>query len=508
MSRHTFGPFVLDSGRLLRDGDVVAVGQRGLAVLDALLESDGAVVAKADLLERAWPGTIVEEGNLSVQIAALRKALGQDTDGRDWIVTVPRVGYRLARGVAPSRPAAAGLPEKPALAVLPFANLGGDAEQDWFADGVVEDITTALSRFRGFAVLARNSSFAYKGRSVDIRQAAAELGVRYVLEGSIRRTGDRLRIAAQLVEADGGAHLWADSFDGTTDDVFDFQDRITQAVATTVVPQIQRAEIERSRRLRPGSIASYDLYLQALAKILAETERQNAEAFALLSKGLRADPENAQLNALAAWALEHRITMGWPALAGDDRTLCYEYARRGLEHGAGDPAITAHCAMALIQVARKYDWGMAVLESAVEANPNNMMVMTSAGVANLHCGEIGVARDLFLRATRLSPRDLLAHISLCGLAHVEMILGDYEAAMGWAARALAANPNFDPIYWMLSAASAHLGRMNEARRYLGELRRIAPGVTIGRIREGQPSRDPGRLAAIFEGLRLAGLPES
>ncbi len=161
MSRQTFGPFVLDSGRLLRDGDVVSVGQRGLAVLDALLESEGAVVAKGDLLERAWPGTIVEEGNLTVQIAALRKALGQDADGRDWIVTVPRVGYRLAGATARAPGPVANLPEKPALAVLPFMNLGGDAEQDWFADGVVEDIITALSRFRSFAVVARNSSFAY-----------------------------------------------------------------------------------------------------------------------------------------------------------------------------------------------------------------------------------------------------------------------------------------------------------------------------------------------------------
>lgn len=201
--RHSFGPFVLDAGRglLQRDGKSVAIGQRGRALLEALLDAEGGTVTKADLMDRAWPGTIVEEGNLTVQIAALRKSLGTAPDGQEWIATVPRQGYRLIRPASAAREADAVLSAKPALAVLPFANLSGDPDQDWFADGVVEDIITALSRFRSFAAIARNSSFVYKGRAVDIRQVAKELGVRYVLEGSVRRAGDRLRITAQLVEA-------------------------------------------------------------------------------------------------------------------------------------------------------------------------------------------------------------------------------------------------------------------------------------------------------------------
>lgn len=507
MAQHVFGPFVLDQGRLLRDGTALAIGQRGAALLEALLEAEGAVVAKADLMERAWPGAIVEEGNLTVQIAALRKALGPDHLGREWIATVPRVGYRLVRPEIADREKDLGLPERPALAVLPFANVGGDPEQDWFADGVASDITTALSRFRGFAVVSRQSAFALKGRSIDVRQAAGELGVRYVLAGSVRRSGEQLRITAELVDADDGAQLWAQRFDGVAGEIFDFQDRITEAVATLVAPHIQRAEIERSRRLRPGSIAAYDVYLRALAKIVTEKEGENAAAYELLVDGLRAEPLNPHLNAMAAWALEHRITMGWPALTADDRPACEDYARRGLEHAAGDPAVTVHCAMALVQVARRYDWGMAVLEAAVEANPNSMMVVTAAGVANAHCGELLHARALFERAIRHAPNDLLAHISLCGLAHVEIVLGRYEAALGWAARSLAANPNFDATYWMLIAANAHLGRLDEARRYLAELTGRVPGLTIERIRAGQPAKDPARLAAILDGLRIAGLPE-
>jgi TolB-like protein/DNA-binding winged helix-turn-helix (wHTH) protein len=507
LSRHSFGPFVLDPvcGLLQRNGKSVALGRRGFALLEALFDAEGGVVSKSELMESGWPGAIVEEGNLTVQIAALRKALGRTPEGQEWIVTVPRVGYRLLR---PGAVMAEADGPFPVLAVLPFANLGGDAEQEYFADGVVDDVITALSRFRSFSVIARNSTFGYKGRGIDVRQVARELGVRYVLVGSVRRAGNQLRITAQLIDSGSGAHLWAESFDGVLDEVFSFQDRITENVATVVEPRIRIAEIERSRRERPGSIASYDACLNALSKILAESASENAMAYALLTQAMTLEPDNAQLLGLAAWALEHRITMGWPAIGANDREKCFEFARRGLERAAGDPAIMAQCAMALVQVAREYDWGMAVLTRAVDSNPNNMSVVTSAGVASLHCGSLAGALSLFQRASRLSPRDPFAHICLSGAAHAQVILGNYEEALASAARALALNPNFDPIYWMLIAANVHLGRMEEARHFLGELMRMAPDVTIASIRGGQPAKDPTRLAAVLDGLRMAGLPES
>jgi TolB-like protein len=507
--RHTFGPFVLDvdCGLLQRNGKSVAIGQRGLALLQALLDAEGGIVSKAALMERGWPDTIVEEGNLTVQIAALRKSLGPTSDGREWIATVPRVGYRLVRPLDGSGKTNVAHSVTPALAVLPFANLSGVAGQDYFCEGVVDDIITALSRFKSFAVIARNSSFVFKDLAVDVRRVAKELGVRYVLEGSVRRSGNMLRITARLVEGVGGAHLWAQTFDGELDNVFEFQDDITERVATIVGPLIQRAEIDRSRGERPGSIAAYDIYLRALSKILTESASDNAEAFALLAEGLTLEPDNALLNAHAAWALEHRITMGWPPLGAEDRERCFMLARKGLENSAGDPAVSAHCAMALLQVAREYDWGMAILKEAVEANPNNLMVVTAAGVANLHCGNVETALALFHRASRLSPRDPLAHISLCGTAHAQMILGNYSEVLVWAARALAINPNFDATLWMLIAANAHLGRLDQARHFLDELRKSSPGITIARIKAGQPAKDPRRISAILEGLRIAGLEE-
>ncbi|MEQ1768627.1 MAG: winged helix-turn-helix domain-containing protein [Devosia sp.] len=226
----SFGPFVVDPQRqtVLRDGLAVPLGQRAVALLAALAAAAGAV-DKSTLMDAAWPNTIVEENNLTVQIAALRRALGQRADGNEWIVTVPRVGYRLIKDATPSSEKAEnGSSKLPSIIVLPFPNLSGDTSQDYFADGVVEDLIMALSRFSSFVVLARNSSFAYKGRDVDVRDLQRDLGVRYAVEGSMRRAGNRMRVTAQLVDTQSGAQLWSDTFDGVVADVFDVQERIAK----------------------------------------------------------------------------------------------------------------------------------------------------------------------------------------------------------------------------------------------------------------------------------------
>lgn len=503
----SLGPFVLDrAGGLTRDGEVVALGTRALALLAALAEAPGEVVPKAALMERGWPGLIVEEGNLTVQVAALRKALGTRPDGGDWIATVPRVGYRLVAG-GPARAPEAEAARIPALAVLPFENLGGDPAQDWFADGVVAEIIGALTRFRSFAVVSRTSSFVYKGRAVDVRHAARELGVRYVLEGSVRRAGARLRISAQLVDGQTGAHIWAEHFDGAAEDVFDFQDRITERVATMVAPAISGAEFERSRRERPGSLAAYDIYLRALAHISAESQDDNMAAHRLLTEALVLEPDNGLILAHAAWVLEHRNAMGWASAGPDDRERCIAYARRGLKSANGDPRVMTLCGMALVQTGKEYDWGLEVLRTAAAANPNDAQAIAAAGIATMHCGELAEAAELLERARRLSGNGMAARLPLTGMAHLENIRGNHEAARAWATRSLAINAHFDPTYWNLIAANAHLGRLDEARRLVGEYRRIAPGVTIAGIRAGQPAKLPGRIEPVLEGLRLAGMDE-
>ncbi len=504
----TFGPLTFDpASSLLRSAEgQISLGQRAAALLQALIKADHQPVTKSALLEAAWPGMVVEEGNLTVQIAALRKALGPRADGQDWIVTVPRVGYRLVRPEPESTPTP-DLPTIPVLAVLPFANLSGDTEQDYFADGVVEDIITALSRFKSFAVIARNSSFTYKGQSVDVRQVGHDLGVRYVLEGSIRRAGDRLRISAQLVECEGGQHIWAEHFDGTVEEVFDFQDRITEGVAFVVEPQIRKAELERSRRDRPGSIAAYDLYLRALPKAYLVSDEGYSDAHLLLSEALVLEPDNSIILAKMAAYLGYRSVLGYSPIGPDDHALGAELVHRALLHSADDAGVLAYCADALMHLVKDYDWAMSAIQSAVAANPKNLEVVYRAGLVNLHCGSVADALEYFHRTIRLSPYDPHAHGPLTGIAHCHMALGDFAEALNWAKKSLTTNPNFVCTYWMLIAANAQLGRMEEARKFLDQFLKIAPQVSIASIWAGQPQKDPNRCAAILEGLRLAGLPE-
>jgi TolB-like protein/Tfp pilus assembly protein PilF len=507
-----FGPFVLspEVGTLLRDGVPVPVSHRGMLLLGALAKQPGKILTKSELMEAAWPGQAVEEGNLTVQIAALRKLLGEAPNGAEWIATVPRVGYRFVDEIdrqAGAVPSTTALPAKPSLAVLPFDSFGRDSEQEYFADGVVEDIITALSRFKSFAVIARNSSFTYKGRAVDVRQVARELGVRYVLEGSIRRAADRLRVTAQLIDGVSGAHLWADRFDGGVEAVFDVQDRITESVATIVEPQIREAEIASSRRERPGSLAAYDLYLQALPLHRAGTQKENAAAYALLSKAIAIEPGNAVFLAWTLDTLLHRTIMGWPMLTADDRALVREYVHRALFDAHDDAAVLGRCANALIQVTREYELGLATLQRALKSNPNSVEVMTFAGIGYLHCGDPADALTSFRGALRLSPADPYAFIMHTGIAHVHMIRGEYAEARAAAEQSMTVSTGFDPTYWMLIAANAQLGRMDEAQPYLEKYRALVPGITLARIRAAQPP-DPTRMGAILEGLRLAGLPES
>ena len=392
----------------------------------------------------------------------------------------------------------------PALAVLPFQNLGGDPEQEYFADGVVEDVLTGLSRFKSFAVIARNSSFVYKGRAVDVRQVARELNCRYVVEGSVRRVGNRLRIAAQLIDGSTGNHLWAHNFDGTVEDIFDVQDRITESVVAVIEPKIQWAEIERSRRERPESLAAYDLYLRALQGFNTMRPEDNAVAISLLDQVIALEPGYASALASAANGIEHRLTMGWPPVTADDRQKCLRLARAALAVAGDDAMVLARCGIVLLQVAHEHDQALRILKRALELNPNNVGVLNLVGVGHLFAGSLDDAMSVFHRVLRLSPGD--SKEAMTGIAHVHFCLGHHEEALDWASRSLAENPNFNPTHWILIASNAYLGRMDEARRALVALRALAPGISLASIRHGQGAMNPQRVEMLIDGLRLAGMP--
>lgn len=488
----------------------VGVNQGDVVHDDAHIYGDGINVA-ARLQQIGEPGGVYVSGKVFEEVRDRMKTGFRDLGERELknIARPVRV-FEVVTGTGRStRSPEFGpvTPRRPTVAVLPFDNMGGDSEQEYFADGVVEDIITALSRFRDFAVIARNSSFVYKGRAVDVRQVGRELGVRYVLEGSVRRARDRLRITAQLVDATTGAHLWADKFDGKLDDVFEFQDQITLKVASVAEPTIRWAEIERSRRERPDSVEAYDLYLRALPMHLSQTRDANAEAIKLLLKAIELEPNNPTFLVYAGNAMLHRSTMGWPAIGTDDTATGIELVERALANARDDAVALSLSSMMLIHNLRDYDRGLVLTQRAVETNPNNLTVMIFAGITHLHIGSVDDAIAFSEHAIRLSPSLDGAHWPLTAISHAQMIKGNYEEALVWAKRSVSANPSFVCTYWMLVAANAHLGRMDEAKRHLTTLKRLSPGVTIAQVWAAQPQKDPSRVAAILDGLRLAGVAE-
>lgn len=504
-ARLRFGPFALDpgAGDLLRDGVPVALGQRALGVLAVLVEAGGAAVSKDVLMERAWPGVTVEEGNLTVQISALRKALGRAPGGGEWIVTLPKQGYRLVMEAAAGRPEG-----PPRVAVLPLRALGSETEDAFLADGVAEDLTMALGRFRAIAVVARGAAFAQRGREEDAVGIAQEIAADYLLAGSMRRAGDRVRIVVRLIGGADGAVIWGATFDGGTAEVFGLQDRITEAVAMQIAPEIEAAEIARSRRERPASMAAHDLYLRALPHLYAETMEANDRAIALLDQAIALDPENPDYLSRASWAREHRITVGWPPHGADDRARCLADAEAGLARARGDARTMTHCALSLLLVGGMADRAVEVLQRAVALNPHDPLAHLGAAVAQLHVGSLQAAVGLGARVVALSPGDPMLHIAWSAIAHARLAMGDAAGAASDAQRSLAINASFDPAHWVLIAACVGLGRRAEAAEAMTRLRALSPMATIAGIRAAQPSYDSARIAPILEGLRQAGLPEA
>lgn len=502
-ARIHFGPFAFDASRmeLARDGAIIPIGSRAAALLYVLLEARGNVVPKDILLKGAWPGTIVEESNLAVQMGALRKALGTQQSGQEWIVTVPRLGYRLPMPVAV--PVVADEPEirRPALAVLPFQNLSADSDHGYVADGIVEDITTALSRFSSFAVVSRTSAQAYKSRTVDVRELGKELGVRYVLEGAVRSAGHQLRINAQLVETENGTQLWAQRFDGEREALFDAQDRLTESVVAAIQPNITRSEVQRARLRRTKNPTAYDLYLRALPHLYF---RDGKRASDLLEKALELDPDFALAAALAGSQYLASYFLQLPGTSLADRERGVELLNRVLPMCGSDSTLLANCGLMLSNIG-EYDRALELARRAVTENPNDSVALGYAGVVCLFGGDLEEALAYELRALALNPNEYSAHGLITCVSHIKMCEADFEGAIDWARRSLAVSPVYTPTFWMLVAGNAHLGRLKEAQRHLAELMQIDPLLTIAKLRLGQHARDSRRVEVVLEGLLMAGM---
>ncbi len=396
-------------------------------------------------------------------------------------------------------------PGPPALAVLPFANMSGDPEQEYFADGMVEDIITALSRFKELFVIARNSSFAYKGRAVDIQQMARDLGVRYVLEGSVRKAGNRVRITAQLIDAATRAHQWADRFDGGLEDVFDLQDRITESVVGALQPTLRRAEIERARRKPPASLDAYDYLLRALPAVIANTTAEADAAIKLLDEALRLDPEYAYAHALIATAYGQI----YRSAAGSDRekmrVQAITHARRAVELGGDDSAVLAPAGFMLLVTAQDVAGARAALDKAVALNSNSAAAFTHRALVLAIAGEPEPAIEDAKRAMRLSPLDPTIYLPQMAMVVASIELRQYDEAVLWARKAIEVNPRYPMSYAWLMVAECARGNAAEAERQIKRLAEILPGFeprTLARLFDMFP--DPLRSNSVVV-LRDAGL---
>ena len=371
-----------------------------------------------------------------------------------------------------------GLPDKPSIAVLPFANLSGDAEQDYFADGIVEDIITGLCRIGWLFVIARNSSFTYKGRAVDVTQVGRELGVRYVLEGSVRKAANRVRITAQLIDASTGTHLSADRFDGTLSDIFDLQDQVTTAVVGAISPKLEKAEITRAKHKPTGSLDAYDHYLRGMAAVYRWTKESHSEALRLFNKATDIDPDFASAYGLAARCYNWRATNGWITDNVSEVAEATRLARRAVDLGKDDAIALSMAGHAIARMAGELETGAGLIDQALALNPNLAAAWLSGGWVNVWLGEPDEAIRRFAQAMRLSPIDPHMFNMHAGMASAHLIADRYDEARVWAGRAIRDQPQFGPALRVAVASFALTGRMPEARKALRSLREADPALCI------------------------------
>jgi len=526
--QYGFEDYVLDPERreLRRGPEAIAVGPQVFDLLLYLVQNREHVVSKDELLDVVWGGRIVSESTLTSHINAARKAIGDSGQEQRLIRTIARKGFRFVGEVTEGQPsvgfssARAGaanadepsahaleLPDKPSIAVLSFLNLSGDPEQEYFADGMVDDIISALSRIRWLFVVARNSSFTYKGRAVDVKQVGRELGVRYVLEGSVRKAANRVRITGQLIDATTGGHLWADRFEGTLGDIFDLQDQLTENVVGAIAPQLERAEIERAKQKPTKSLDAHDYHLRGMANLHRGTRESIDEALAQFYHALQLDPDFASAHAMAAWCHFWRKVNGWMIDRPQEIAEGARLARRAVELGRDDAVALTRSGHALAHLAGDLDGGIALIDRALVLDPNLASAWFLGGFLRVWHGEPDSAIEYFARAMRLSPLDPEMYRMQAGMAVAHLFAGRFDAASSWAEKAFRDLPSFLMVVGIIAASHALAGRTDEARRAMNHLRQLDSTLRISNLEDWLPIRRSEDLAAFTDGLRRAGLPE-
>jgi TolB-like protein/class 3 adenylate cyclase len=516
--------------------DTALVFRMGLHLGDLIVDGDDlygdGVNVAARLEAEASAGGIVISGDVHNAVAGKLKATFDDLgvlslknigrpvqafnvrwEAADWKILAPSAAVPSPAATFQSTDAPLTLPEKPSLAVLPFQNMSGNPEQEYFADGMVEDIITALSRFKSLFVIARNSSFAYKGKSPDIRQVGRELGVRYVLEGSVRKAGDRVRLTGQLIDATTGVHIWADRFESTLEDVFELQDRMTGSVVAAIEPKLRMAEIERALRKPTENLQAYDLMLRALPKLRQLARESLEEAIRLLRRAIAIDPEYAVAMVQLAAAQWHLLGQGWLDRSDPELTDMVQLARTALELDGDDSEVLAAVAFLIAFPGNDFSGGMALIEKAIGLNPNSANALRQAGSLHAYAGDTRAALDRQMQADRLNPLEGgLSH--RLGYALAYFVAGEYESVIEWTGTILRDRPNFMPALRYRAASFGLLNRLDEGRQVVRQILELVPSFTIAWVRKhieldmNNAFKKPGVADALYEGLRRSGAPEA
>jgi TolB-like protein/class 3 adenylate cyclase/tetratricopeptide (TPR) repeat protein len=488
---------------MVKGGDLFGDGVNIAARLQALASAGGTCISSVayDQVRKILPLEFTDLGAQQVKnIEEAVRAYAVTSKGAATADTASFAG-------APGSNSALLLPDRPSIAVLPFQNMSGDPEQEYFADGIVEDIITALSRFKSLFVIARNSSFTFKGKAVDIKKVGQELGVRYVLEGSIRKARERVRITGQLIDAASGAHLWADKFDGSLEDVFDLQDRITMSVVAAIAPKLDQAEIERSNRKPTQKLDAYDYYLRGLAVVEGATKDENEKALRLFYQAIEIDANFALAHAMLARCFTLRKANGWMADVAKESAETAKVARRAVELGRDDAAVLSRAGYALARVVFEPEEGADLIERALALNPHLSSAWQFGGLLKAFRGEPETAIEHLAHAMRLSPLDPSLYSMQTATALAHFVAGRYDESVLWAERASREDPNFLPAIRIIATSAGNSGQLERAQKAAKRMLEIDPAFRVSRLTDHVPLRRPEDLARYAEGLRRAGLPE-
>ena len=533
-----FDEFEIDLGQqeLRRSGEVVRIEPQVLELLVYLVRNSNRIVSKEELIEAVWQGRVISEAALSSCVSAARRAIGDSGKDQRRIRTASKRGFRFvgslddatppqtlladsalsaqegpaaAVAAAPPQqaPAALALPDKPSIAVLPFQNMSGDPEQEYFADGLTEDIITGLSRQRWFFVIARNSSFTFKGEAVDVRRVASQLGVRYVLEGSVRKVADRVRVTGQLIDAAHGVHLWADKYDREMENIFQLQDEITNRVIGSVLPQILAAEAARIRRKPPQSLDAWDLVMQALPHMWRVSADDQRRAQEFLRQAIGLDDEYAHAHALMGWTYVSLFNL-------DARAPISEFTDKALEAGARAVALDneeswGHLVLGLGHARRRRpELAVSHLSKSIDLNPNFALGYAGLGYALACGGEPERGLQSLEQAQRLSPRDPFLAIYAPTVRYMALFaLGSYEEAIAVCRSTSALHPHHVGSWRLMTVSLGLLGRIDEAREALAHTLSLQPDLSLNHVEKNTVFANPSDRSRFLLGLQKAGLKD-